>query len=179
MKGQLTETSSGRFNVDDSFSEGLPTASRSDPRAVGGESSSEIDFLKDDKSEMTWGRRIALSLMDYKWYNPKAGEEETEESSSVMETPVESMKSEDDAFDRTSSRKPNLQKAWAYFEHVSLDRYIVQDGPPKTKKNICRRVIRKFQKGNKKMEKAEPGENRVKTKLYSPQFTPHNQLGDL
>lgn len=178
MTGQLTETPSGRFNVDDDDdSDGLPTASRSESRAIGGKSSG-IDFLKDDKSEMTWGRRIALSLMNSKWYNPRAGEEATDESSSNTETPADvMMEADDNAFDHTSTRKPNLEKAWAYFEHVALDRYIAQDGP-KTKKDICRRVIRKFQKGDKKLEKAEPGENDVKTKLYSPIFTPHGQLGD-
>mmetsp|Transcript_38364 Transcript_38364/g.41590 ORF Transcript_38364/g.41590 Transcript_38364/m.41590 type:complete len:1014 (+) Transcript_38364:119-3160(+) len=33
-----------------------------------------IDFLNDEKKEMTYGRLIALSLMDKSWYNPMAGE---------------------------------------------------------------------------------------------------------
>ena len=175
MKGQLTETSSGRFNIDEKGADAIPPAARSHFGSLFGESS-RIDFLKDDKSEMTWGRRIALSLMNSKWYNPRAKDDETDEP--TLETPVDSMKSEDDVFDCTYPAKPNLEKGWAYFEHVALDRYIVQEKSDKTKKNICRRVLRRFQKGNKKLEKAEPGVNDVKTRLYSPIFTPHAQLGD-
>ena len=40
-----------------------------------------IDFLKDDPKDMTYSRRIALFLMEKKWYNPRAGETmEVEES---------------------------------------------------------------------------------------------------
>ena len=35
-----------------------------------------IDFLKDKPSSMTYGRRIALSLMKYTWYNPRACQNE-------------------------------------------------------------------------------------------------------
>jgi hypothetical protein len=33
-------------------------------------------------------------------------------------------------------------------------------------------------KGNKKFDKAEPNEDDTPTRLYSPIFTPHKQLGD-
>jgi hypothetical protein len=35
------------------------------------------------------------------------------------------------------------------------------------------RAIQKFQKGDNKLEKLEPGEKDFKTKLYDPIFTPH------
>ena len=70
--------------------------------------------------------------------------------------------------------KPSLEKAWTHFEHVSLYRYIVEEKPIQKKKSWLMRAIRKFQKGDKKLEKAEPGENKdFKTKLYDPIFTPH------
>ena len=143
--------------------------------------SNEIDFLQDDWSEMTLGRRIALSLMNYKWYNPRAGEDDLNEGKnteeSALDVPVDPAKDEDNAFEQASIQNPSLEKAWAYFEHVALDRYIVQD-KQKSTRSKCSRIIRKFQKGNKKLEKAEPGENNNKTALYSPLWTPHAQLGD-
>ena len=38
-----------------------------------------LDFLQDATNEMTWGRRIALGLMNQSWYNPRAHEKEEEE----------------------------------------------------------------------------------------------------
>ena len=76
---------------------------------------------------------------------------------------------------------PSLEKAWGYFEHVALSRYIARDDDEdekasRPKKNILTRIIRKYSKGNKKLERAEPGENHIKTKLYDPIFTPHKQV---
>jgi hypothetical protein len=170
MTGKLTEIQ-GEFNVDEAVHEAAQNKSKSKYMTFQ-EQPAPIDFLQDDRSEMTYGRRIALSLMNSKWYNPRAGEQIEQE-----QPPTEEPTEEDNVFEKINTDPPSLEKAWAYFEHVSLDRYIVED-KPKTQKNICRRIIRKFQKGNKKLEKAEPGENDVKTALYSPIFTPHAQLGD-
>ncbi|KAL3940561.1 MAG: hypothetical protein SGBAC_004917 [Bacillariaceae sp.] len=115
----------------------------------------KIDFLKDEKSSMTYSRRIALSLMNKKWYNPKA-----EANDGV-------------AFD-TSARsgqsglstvvaKPSLEKAWAYFEHFALNRCIIDDSGAADSKDS---------------KKAEPGENTMATRLYSPIRLAHAQLGD-
>ena len=38
-----------------------------------------LDFLEDATNEMTWGRRIALGLMNQSWYNPRAHEKEEDE----------------------------------------------------------------------------------------------------
>ena len=49
---------------------------------------------------------------------------------------------------------------------------------PLTQKGRCERIVRKFQKANKELERAERNENILPTKLYDPIWTPHNQLGD-
>ena len=95
------------------------------------------------------------------------------------------------AYPFTHSRRenPSLERAWAYFEHVALSRYILPEAAstsddhdeqsPKPKKNILVRAVRRvFCKGNQLMHKAEPGEQELPTKLYPPIFTPHAQLGD-
>ena len=179
MSGQLRQLPTGDLFVDDKLVTG-GTVFRN------GVSSQHIDFLEDNPSEMTWGRRIALSLMERKWYNPHAGEPALEEngfddSFKDAQMDLTSDTSEDPAknmFGRITTTRPNLKKGWAYFEHVTLTRFIVEQKEKSQKKNICWRIIRKFQKRDKKMERAEPGDNEVQTRLYSPFFTPHKQLGD-
>jgi hypothetical protein len=147
------------------------------------ESKATIDFLKDDTRDMTFGRRIALSLIDKKWYNPKAGQtaDTFEETSGGTRGALSSASSfkHDDFDTMMTNSQPSLEKAWAFFEHVALYRYLVPpDGETKTKKNFFVRVFRKvFMKGDKKLDRAEPGEDDDPTKLYSPIFTPHKQLG--
>jgi len=251
LRGTLHSTSSGKFHVTDSvmsssvegnnnnhnavaINVGGPNADATKngqlqfggdtavPNDPGADNVIKIDFLKDDKKEMTWGRRIALSLADKPWYNPRAavppadastddddagaavGDEdnknnknnnsnqngkdandvlEDEETSGDVTTEDDSHESSkhDDFDEMISNKEPNLAKSWAYFEHVALYRFIVppEEDMNKTKKNICVRIVRKlFCKANKKLERAEPGENTNKTRLYDPIFTPHNQLGD-
>jgi hypothetical protein len=103
----------------------------------------QIDFLQDKEREMTWGRRIALKLMNQSWYYPKA------EASENIEKKQPDVVEED---------QPSLEKAWAYFEHVALERYIVKD------------------ENTKLLERAEPGDRNYKTRLYNPLCTPHDQV---
>jgi hypothetical protein len=180
MRGQLRVLPTGDLNVDDNLEAEVYL-----DNAIGDNGNSDSDdadpFLGDDPSEMTWGRRIALSLMNKKWYNPLAGEDLSGENfeDAQMDAPSDPRdEPADDMFAEMSTTKPNLKKAWAYFEHVALDRYIVSEKKDNQKKNICHRIVRKFQKGDKKFERAEPGEGDVPTRLYSPMFTPHKQLGD-
>ena len=42
-------------------------------------------FLDDKRQDMTWGRRIALNLMNYKWYNPLAGKSDQEYSRRLLQ----------------------------------------------------------------------------------------------
>ena len=72
-----------------------------------------IDFVKDDKpSEMTLSRRIALRLMKYKWYYPNR---DGKKSSCFGSSKAENI---------DGSLQPSLEKAWAYFEHVTLPRFV-------------------------------------------------------
>lgn len=150
------------------------------------ESESTIDFVNDDKRDMTFGRRIALCLMDKTWYNPRAKMMDLAENDpKVDEVQLQRAESSSasnpkiDDFDATmSNTSPSLEKAWAYFEHVALYRYIVpqEEMGKKTKRNIFSRVYRVLS-GNTKLERAKPGENHDQTRLYSPIMTPHSQLG--
>jgi Calcium-activated chloride channel len=86
-----------------------------------------------------------------------------------------------DAYPFTRSRRenPSIQKAWAYFDHVALSRYVVREKPGAAKKNFLVRCLRRFFcKGSQQLQRAEPGERDFPTALYKPIFTPHNQLGD-
>ncbi|KAL3827557.1 hypothetical protein ACHAXA_002054 [Cyclostephanos tholiformis] len=165
---------------------------------------SDSPFLSDPLNEMTLGRRIALHLQQFSWYQPRG-----------RHWDVEGL---------------GLQSAWAYFEHSILPRYIVgkfdwnTHEPPKLPRNekskrrngvsVYKRDLstdagddavstgeesdiddwlytakpkmphtstgddgRDFwQKGD--FDRAEPGECTMPTKLYSPFFTPLSQLGD-
>eukprot|EP00804_Cyclotella_cryptica_P013285 CCRYP_018642-RA/>CCRYP_018642-RA protein AED:0.04 eAED:0.04 QI:382/1/1/1/1/1/4/1250/711 len=192
MKGKLYQSSEEKWGVAVSVSGtsgDLDVTGNDHVNYYDGVKSKElIDFLKDDKREMTYGRRIALSLINKKWYNPKAGVK-SEESNTAGEMkqnsqkPVDSSSSNEDNFDAMMSNPhPNLEKSWAYFEHVTLYRYLLS--PDETidkgsKMSVLVEAFRKmFMKSNAKLERAEPGENDDPTRLYSPIFTPHSQLGD-
>jgi hypothetical protein len=165
MRGGMTKTRTVELNLVENVSDGIPVS------ASNGKDEA-IDFLRDDKKEMTFGRRIALSLINMTWYNPNAAVKD--EAPEALGSPASATSAHGD-FERSLSQKPSLEKAWAYFEHVALYRYILEE-KPKSKKNIFIRMIRKFQKGDKRMSKAEPGERDLKTKLYDPVFTPHSQV---
>lgn len=123
----------------------------------------EIDFQADKPGHMTWSRRLALYLASrYSWYNPHLGKPE-------------------DATDEFGRQLPSIARAWAYFEHVTLERYVVAAGyraASEQQLNQKERVLRAFHRGERRLEKAEPGENTHKTKLYNPLTTPLSQLGD-
>jgi hypothetical protein len=180
-----------------------------------------IDFLEDERKDMTYGRRIALSLMDKSWYNPMAGQkddnngdnnddvgnnnnnevdgenfddarevdnsdlDEKDNNHDVMKEatidPNNTVRCIMDDFDEDNKyEKPDLRKGWAYFEHVALNRYLVlNDIKNKPKEDVFTKTFRKlFMNTNKKFDRAEAGENDVPTRLYSPIWTPHKQLGD-
>ena len=159
-----------------------------------------INFLEDDPSEMTYGRRIAIKLMKYKWYNPKANtpalkegdndeelysdsDEEKERNDSPRAPAANPPEVEPLRESRpslvTKLQYPSLARAWCYFEHVTLPRYVVEPKAEAPKKNLCVRMFRKcFCKASKTLDRAEPGENLIPTSLYSPIFTPLSQMGD-
>lgn len=126
------------------------------------ESVAGINFLHDPPEGMTYGRKLALSLFDKKWYNPRAGEQKYEdlESSSILEAGM-----------------PSLKKAWTYFEHVILTRYIVEEhNTDVTNWGCFRKCSFSFKNYDEDFERAQPGENQRKTKLYDPITTPHMQV---
>lgn len=95
LRGKLRSTRSGTFQVSDSLSDiddaGVSVV-ESGPadtttfinrrlelgdevlgnNKANGTIGGSVDFLKDEKNQMTWGRRIALALIDQPWYNPGA-----------------------------------------------------------------------------------------------------------
>ncbi|KAL3925047.1 MAG: hypothetical protein SGILL_000669, partial [Bacillariaceae sp.] len=203
LKGKIYQSSSGEGNwhVDEGLAASGSTSEENNsdgitkdmtrsistendkPGAASAGGKRVINFLQDDPKEMTFARRIALSLMKNKWYYPSASEEDGDDPSDEEAKDSLVLSKGEKAHDFDSmmhNRKPSLAKAWAYFEHVALYRYLVpQDQPPKVKKNICVRAFRKLcMKGDKKYEKAEPGENDDPTLLYPPILLPHKQLGD-
>ena len=64
---------------------------------------------------MTRGRQIGLKLLHKKWYNPRAGQEETNIHDAI----------DKDAEAMTNMEPPSLKKAWVYFEHVILSRFMI------------------------------------------------------
>jgi hypothetical protein len=147
----------------------------------------KINFLKDDVKEMTYGRRIALKLMDKPWYNPMCKEDEKEEDDEKdggSNNPNKTVEEEEDSvvkdFDEdVRFEEPCLAKGWAFFEHQSLYRYILPvDYEDKPETGFFTRTFRTlFMHRNKKFQKAEPGEDDDPSRLY-PSFVPHKQLGD-
>lgn len=136
-----------------------------------------IDFLKDDKRDMTFSRRIALGLMNKKWYIPRANESSKENDEVMLRKASSSSSTKIDDFDTMmNNTRPSLEKSWAYFEHVALYRYLVPADEIGQKTNIFKRVWNVL-RGKTKLERAEPGESDDPTRLYHPLLTPHSQLG--
>lgn len=111
-----------------------------------------VDFLQDPPETMTKGRKLALRLMDKKWYNPAAGRDKSDD---------------EDA--------PSLEKAWAYFEHVTLYRYIYNDDDDDDDVDKHNKDSGCF-KGERDLQIAARGEKHKKTKLFPPLSTPHSQV---
>lgn len=80
---------------------------------------------------------LALKLMNKSWYNPRA--KKARQPRTIFDNGTTGSSEE--------LRPPNLEKAWAYFEHFSLSRYISDDSALE-------------QNG----KKSEPGHNILKTK---------------
>ena len=143
-----------------------------------------IDFLNDKRQHMTFGRQLALYLSrNYKWYNPYLG--------AVAVTATTSSNDGDDDNNKDGDEKtppPSLDKAWAFFEHVTLARYEVVASrnlqeQQKSKQQLQhfttrQRIIRLFVRGDRKFYIADRGERKVRTKLYPVLTTPLKQMAD-
>lgn len=123
-----------------------------------------ISFLKDDPNEMTRARRMALKLLDKKWYNPNAGKPTNDVESSYNGA-------------LTSSLAPSLKRAWAYFEHVTLMRYFVTGQNQNAfEMSLWGRFRYASLRKDEDFENAMPGEKRRPTRLYDYFATPHMQV---
>ena len=100
----------------DSFDEGFSAGAK----GAAGKSSQplQIDFLADDKKSMTVGRRIALSLLKYKSYNPLAYKHDESERHSSIGSPESNIERRPSVV--TKMEIPSLEKAWA----VSYQMYV-------------------------------------------------------
>ena len=107
------------------------------------------DTYNDNPEEMTIGRRLARFLSQFSWYNPH-----------VAKSPANTS---DDNVSNEGDTLPSLDRAWAYFEHVTLSRYFVTNGPVLTK-DLHR--------------KAEAGETEEPTRLYDVWKTSEADLAD-
>ena len=155
-----------------------------------------IDFLQDQGSSMTFGRRIGIALSrKCKLYNPRLENSDNHQGFNESELdPVDAsfcISTDDainsnaiinDAYPHTHARRENpcIEKAWAYWEHFALSRFVVTKNIDSSEKSLVYRCYRKsFCKAHKKLIRAEPGEKYMETKLYDPLFgTSHSQLGD-
>jgi hypothetical protein len=144
--------------------------------------SRRIDFLRDDPKEMTKARRLALSLLDKQWYNPTARkwvEDSTQHGNGDKASTHSSIA---DAVGETpdfgaANQVLALKRAWAYFEHVTLMRYVVHDHNKSTDDmSVWQRYRYASSNRGEEFENAKPGEKHRRTKLYDYISTPHMQV---
>lgn len=148
----------------------------------GGQNPRNVDFTKDPPSEMTYGRRIALNLMEFEWYYPKPKikkpiplliqADDKSEKSDSSHTPK--MAPAQKNFEPEENEPPSLEKAWIFFEHTVLPRFII-DFQKHRRRNF---FVRLFTMQSNEYDAAEPGDNEHPTRLYSWFFTPLKQMGD-
>mmetsp|Transcript_8508 Transcript_8508/g.12383 ORF Transcript_8508/g.12383 Transcript_8508/m.12383 type:complete len:973 (+) Transcript_8508:76-2994(+) len=152
------------------------------PRNVDSEHQSYV-FDDDEPREMTNGRRIARMLMKFGWYyNPEKVELKESKSRGSIQLPL---KEEYAAIiegagsrqrEEVEVTRPSLDKAWAYFEHVTLPRHLIanpyssEPGESSVSTKCCAKA--------EQLDRAEPGESIAPTKMYSPFSTPLSQMGD-
>jgi hypothetical protein len=125
-----------------------------------------VSFLKDDPKEMTIARRIALGLLDRKWYNPNAGKPTIDVQASFHGSVIR--------------LAPSLKRAWAYFEHVTLVRYFITgENRNAFEMSLWGRFRYASTHADEEFENAMPGEKRRATRLYDYLATPHMQVSPM
>mmetsp|Transcript_9293 Transcript_9293/g.15873 ORF Transcript_9293/g.15873 Transcript_9293/m.15873 type:complete len:1352 (-) Transcript_9293:1785-5840(-) len=124
----------------------------------------ESPFLDDPFNDMTYGRRIALKLQNYSWYQPRGT--------------------------HWDFNGLGLQSAWAHFEHSVLPRYISKALASRKNASVglddddgddwlySPGQNKGSQERTGDLQRAEPGESESPTKLYSTLSTPLSQMGD-
>mmetsp|Transcript_1802 Transcript_1802/g.3646 ORF Transcript_1802/g.3646 Transcript_1802/m.3646 type:complete len:736 (-) Transcript_1802:1158-3365(-) len=164
-------------------------------------SSSWIDFLKDNPDGMTFGRRLALHLMQYQWYydpeqiddksrhqknkdNSSDGDDSPKVDRQAHAASIRAASIEAYPFTVADLGRPSLAKAWAYFEHFTLARFVkigdsTERAPvPNGSNNKQASFPSNNNTNTKTFDRAKTGEQDVVTQLYSPWYTPHKELGD-
>lgn len=122
-------------------------SSKGHPTEYGDEMAASSKFLADPIEDRTYARRIASWLNENGFVGPESS---------------------------PSPNVPSLDKAWVFFEHVTLPRYLVDSnsrGGGQETENV-------FKGGERQLNMAEPGEADLPTKLYPVFSTPLSQLGD-
>ena len=149
----------------------------------------KIDFLQDDPSTMTYARRAALHLMSrYSWYNPQLREQQYHLDNSGIEVLSDFCTDDDDdrasssshyiemdeirncsSFNKSMRRSPvkpehpSLEKAWAYFEHVTLPRYLDHSSSILSQNSASNFLLRKESSFSKKLSNILREGTRIKT----------------
>eukprot|EP00588_Corethron_pennatum_P000165 CAMPEP_0194299862 /NCGR_PEP_ID=MMETSP0169-20130528/60945_1 /TAXON_ID=218684 /ORGANISM="Corethron pennatum, Strain L29A3" /LENGTH=242 /DNA_ID=CAMNT_0039049985 /DNA_START=131 /DNA_END=856 /DNA_ORIENTATION=+ len=81
------------------------------------------DHVEDDVSRMTFDRRFAIWLSKFKFFNRK------EKTKEILQETLSKFKKKIPASDLSDSFDeeviPDLRRSWAFYEHVTLPRYIV------------------------------------------------------
>ncbi|CAB9522978.1 protease [Seminavis robusta] len=158
------------------------------------EGAETIDFLLDPLEEMTWGRRIALSMMHkYSWYNPYLGKEmdfqkdsqdDFSYASSDRGLKKSSLKrSKRHLVETTEKEIPSLEKAWTFFEHITLPRYLYNEKADAATQErclvrTCRDLLFLSGKTKETFPMSIMGERHLATRLYDPKITPVSQMGN-
>lgn len=193
------------YNDDDDDDDDAVPSNQNRAAALGLESSGQgrseretFDFLLDHPHTMTYGRRIALYLMASPWYYPKPkhdhyddddedDDDDNDNGSKLTQLQESNTHGSEISNSARMSRGPHgsdvkpasLEKAWAYFDHVTLPRCVnAKDMQKVRKKSRFVRMYRKFMKWDQTLDRADPGESHKPTTLYSPIFTPISQMGD-
>ena len=136
-------------------------------------------------TRFTYGRLIANYLSKYEWYNPSIDKNRIHPLQKYANTIQHGFYYRDEVgvdVDVVTREKPDIGKAWHYFEHVTLPRYIDmhpdEDNPSLWQNLKCAIKSTYFHADEKKLTNAAPGESRFVTRLYSPLTTPVSQVGD-
>lgn len=126
-----------------------------------------INFLLDKPKTMTYGRRIALSLAKHTWYNPQLKHQQSIEHN-IDDKDINDNSNAVRLVERrppkvTRKETPSLARAWAYFDRFVLPRFTVREDGSFDRHDL---------------QRAEPGESDIETRLYHPLCTPLSQMGD-
>lgn len=149
----------GVQEVDENVMEQIPVATD--------ETNLNKDF-RDAIEDMTYGRRLALRLSKYAWYNPHINDEK-ESVNTVVNGEVEVLE----------VIPPSLDSAWSYFEHYSLPRHKLPDSA--TAAEMDSNKWSGFVKRNENrdlLKRAKYGERDESTRLYNVFLTPESEFAD-